>query len=130
MGDRRHGGGPSIASAAIHAPRLTLAVVALAAVLAAVFGLKTPSLLGRASNDFVAQGSESTRAEAGLERASGLSASPQLLVLVRRPTPQRVARVVTIIRSEPVFPVVAPPLYRRDRTAAIVAAYARAGGSQ
>ena len=35
----------------------------------------TPRLLGRGSNEFVASGSESLRAEAAVEHASGLSAS-------------------------------------------------------
>ncbi len=97
---------------------------------APTFGLATPRLLGRASNDFVAQGSESLRAEALVERASGLSASPQLLVLVREPTSRRLTRVERIVESEPLFPKLAPPLYSRDRRAALVAAYARAGVSE
>jgi len=56
------------------------------AIIAAIFGLATPRLLGRGSNDFVAQGSESLRAERAVEKASGLSAAPQVLVLVRNPT--------------------------------------------
>jgi uncharacterized membrane protein YdfJ with MMPL/SSD domain len=100
------------------------------AIVCATFGLQTPRLLGRASNDFVAQGSESLRAEALVERASGLSASPQLLVLVRDPTPRRLARVANIVETEPLFPKRAPPLFSRDRRAALVAAYARAGVSE
>jgi uncharacterized membrane protein YdfJ with MMPL/SSD domain len=118
------------ADLAVRRPRTVLAVVALLAVVAAVFGLRTPSLLGRASNDFVAKGSESLRAEAAVERASGLSATPQVLVLVQRPTEARLARVTALVRSEPVFPVTATPLYSRDRRQALVAGYAKAGISQ
>jgi uncharacterized membrane protein YdfJ with MMPL/SSD domain len=100
------------------------------AIVCAAFGLQTPRLLGRASNDFVAQGSESLRAEAIVERASGLSASPQLLVLVRSPTRARLKRVAGIVDSEPLFPKRAPTLYSRDRRAALVAAYGRAGVSE
>ena len=100
------------------------------AIVGATFGLQTPRLLGRASNDFVAQGSESLRAEALVEGASGLSASPQLLVLVRSPTRRRLAHVARIVGSEPLFPKQAPPLYSRDRRAALVATYARAGVSE
>jgi RND superfamily putative drug exporter len=100
------------------------------AVLAAAFGLATPRLLGRGSNDFVAQGSESIRAEQAVEAASGVSATPQVLVLVRRPTPDRLARVVAAIRSEPTFPLVAAPLRSRDGSEALVSAYARASDSQ
>jgi uncharacterized membrane protein YdfJ with MMPL/SSD domain len=100
------------------------------AVICAALGHETPRLLGRASNDFVAQGSESLRAEALVERASGLSASPQLLVLVHDPTRTRLARVGRIVDSEPLFPQRAPALYSRDRRAALVAAYARAGRSE
>src|SRR4051812_10359579 len=100
------------------------------AIVCAALGLETPRLLGRASNDFVAQGSESLRAEALVEHASGLSASPQLLVLVRHPTVTRLAQVGRIVDSEPLFPKRAPALYARNRRAALVAAYARAGISE
>ncbi len=93
-------------------------------------GARTPHVLGRGSNDFVAKGSESLQAEAAVERASGLSATPQVLVLVRRPTQERLARVAALVRSEPVFPVVAPPLLSSDGQEAIVSAYARSGISQ
>lgn len=115
---------------AVRRPRMLLTVVLVLAVIAAAFGLQTPRLLGRGSNDFVAHGSESLRAEAAVERASGLSAAPQVLVLVRRPTRQRLLRVGTLVRSEGVFPFVGTPLFSRDREEAIVAAYARAGVSQ
>jgi uncharacterized membrane protein YdfJ with MMPL/SSD domain len=114
----------------VRRPRTLLTVVAALAVVAAVFGWQTPHLLGRASNDFVAKGSESLRAQAAIERASALSASPQLLVLVRRPTTRRIARVAALIRSERLFPVVRPPLLSRDGREAIVAAHALAGVSQ
>ncbi|MGE5274932.1 MAG: MMPL family transporter [Verrucomicrobiota bacterium] len=119
-----------LADLAVRRPRMLLAVVGVLAVVAAGFGRQTPHLLGRGSNDFVARGSESLRAETLVERASGLSAAPQVLVLVRDPTPSRLARAAAVIRTEPGFPVVAPALFSRDRHEAIVAAYARAATSQ
>jgi uncharacterized membrane protein YdfJ with MMPL/SSD domain len=118
------------ASPAVRRPRTMLLGALVFAIVCAAFGLETPRLLGRASNDFVAQGSESLRAEALVERASGLSASPQLLVLVRDPTASRLARVARIVGSEPLFPTRASTLYSRDRRAALVAVYARAGVSE
>lgn len=94
-----------IAGLPLRAPRRVLAAAAVFAVVAAAFGLQAPRLLGRGSNDFVAHGSESLRAERAVEAASGLSAAPQVLVLVRRPTAQRLARAAAAIRSEPAFPV-------------------------
>ena len=80
-------------------------VAALAfAIVCATFGLETPRLLGRGSNDFVAQGKREPARRSGVERATGLSASPQLLVLVRHPTTARLARVGRIVDSEPLFP--------------------------
>src|SRR4051812_33080183 len=114
----------------VRRPRAVLAVAGVLAVVAAIFGWQTPGLLGRASNDFVAKRSESLRAESAVERASGISASPQLLVLVRGPTNERLARVGGLIRAEPLFPAVSPALYSRDRTEAVVAGFARAGISQ
>ena len=115
---------------AVRAPRRVLAVAVLFAVVAAFFGLATPHLLGRGSNDFVAHGSQSLRAERAVETASGLSAAPQVLVLVQRPTAKRLARVVAAIRSEPVFPVVSPALRSTNGREELIAAYAKAGISQ
>jgi uncharacterized membrane protein YdfJ with MMPL/SSD domain len=120
----------ALAEIPVRRPRTLLAAVAVIALIAAAFGWQTPHLLGRASNDFVAKGSESLRAQAAIERASGVSASPQLLVLVHDPTARRIARVDALIRVEPLFPVVRPPLLSRDGHEAIVAAFARAGVSQ
>lgn len=118
------------AELAVRRPRRVLAAAALLAVVAAAFGRQTPHLLGRGANDFVAQGSESVAAEKTIEAASGVSAAPQLLVLVRSPSRLRLARVASIIRSEPTFPVLAAPLFSRDGSEALVAAYARASLSQ
>ena len=115
---------------AVGAPRAVLAVAVAFTVVAAGFGLATPGLLGRGSNDFVAVGSESLRAEHVVEAASGISAAPQVLVLVRNPTSERIARVVAAIRSEPTFPVVAAPIRSRNGYEVLIAAYARAGLSQ
>src|SRR5215218_1729866 len=118
------------AAAAVRRPRTMLLGAVAFALACATFGLQTPHLLGRGSNDFVAHGSQSLRAQAVVERASGLSASPQLLVLVPDPTRSRLARVAHILASEPLFPKLAPTLYSRDRRSALVAAYARAGVSE
>jgi len=118
------------AELAVRGPRRVLAAAALLAVVAAALGRQTPHLLGRGANDFVAQGSESIAAEKTIEAASGLSAPPQLLVLIRSPSRLRLARVASIIRSEPTFPVLAAPLFSRNGSEALVAAYARASLSQ
>jgi len=120
----------AVAGLAVRAPWRVLTVAAAFAGLGVVFGVQTPGLLGRGSNDFVAQGSQSLKAERAVEVASGHSATPQLLVLVARPTAARVAHVVATIRSEPLFPLIAKPLLSRDGTEALVAAYARGDTSQ
>jgi uncharacterized membrane protein YdfJ with MMPL/SSD domain len=119
-----------LAELAIRAPKRVLVLALLLTIVAAAFGLRTPGLLGRGSNDFVARGSQSLQAERAIEQASGLSAAPQLLVLVRDPTPQRLARVSTVIRREPVFPALAAPLRSHDGRQALLAASARADVSQ
>jgi RND superfamily putative drug exporter len=119
-----------LADLVVRRPRRILAAAAAFAVVAAAFGLATPRLLGRGSNDFVAQGSESLRAERAVEAASGLSATPQLLVLVRRPTAARLRTVADTIRAERAFPVLAPVLRSVDGHEALLAAYARGGVSQ
>jgi len=119
-----------LAELAVRAPRGVLGAALVFAVLSTAFGLRTPHLLGRASNDFVAHGSESIRAESLVEHASGRSAAPQVLVLVRSPTAARLRRVAEIIRSDRTFPLVARPVFSRDRREAIVAGYARGNESQ
>lgn len=120
----------TLAELAVRAPRRVLAAVAVLAVVTAAFGHATPGLLGRGSNDFVAHGSESLRAERAVEAASGLSAAPQLLALVRRPTQARLRAVAAAIRSEPTFPVIAAPLRSRNGREVLLAAYARSDVSQ
>ena len=115
-----------LADLVVRAPRRVLAAALALAVVAAAFGLETPRLLGRGSNDFIATASESARVDRRIERATGLSSAPQVLVLVRGPTPVRLRRVRAAIRSEPAFPVVAAPLASRSGREALVAAYARA----
>ncbi|MGD0167269.1 MAG: MMPL family transporter [Gaiellaceae bacterium] len=119
-----------LADLAVRAPRRVLVATLAFTVVAALLGLQTPRLLGRGSNDFVAYGSQSLRAERGIERASGLSAAPQVLVLVHEPTPRRLAHVSAVIRAERIFPVVASPLRSRDGREALLVAYARANASQ
>ena len=74
----------TLSDLAIRAPRRVLAAALAFAIIGVAFGLDTPGLLGRGSNDFVTHGSESLRAERAVEAASGLSAAPQVLVLVRK----------------------------------------------
>jgi uncharacterized membrane protein YdfJ with MMPL/SSD domain len=119
-----------LAELAIRAPKRVLAATLVFAAVAVALGLQTPRLLGRASNDFVAHGSQSLQAQRAVERASRLSASPQVLVLVGNPTPRRLARISAIVRREPVFPVMGRPLRSRDGRQVLLSAYARAGISQ
>ena len=114
----------------MRSPRLVIAAIVVFGVTAAGFGLRTPHLLGRSSNEFVAGGSESIRAESLVEHASGVSAAPQLIVLVRPPTSLRLRRVAALIGDERMFPVVARPVLSRDRREGVVAAYARGDVSQ
>ncbi len=115
---------------AIRAPWRVLAAALVFAIVAASFGMATPGLLGRGSNDFVASGSQSIRAEHAVEAASGLSATPPVLVLVSSPTHARLERVVAATRSESVFPFVAAPIRSNDGKTVLLAVYARAGVSQ
>lgn len=118
------------AGLAVRGARWVVAGTVVFVAIGAVVGLPTPGLLGRASNDFVAVGSPSVRAEDTIERASGVSAAPQILVLVEQPTRARLARVAALVRAEPVFPVVAAPVRSRTGNEALVVAYARGGISQ
>ena len=113
---------------ALRWPRRTLGVALALFVVSLALRLQTPHRLGRASNDFIAHNSESVRAEQAIERATHLSATPQLLVLVREPTPTRLALVQRRVAADPVFRILRPPLHARGY--ALVAAYAHGGLSQ
>jgi uncharacterized membrane protein YdfJ with MMPL/SSD domain len=117
-----------LAGIVTRAPRRVLAVAAALAVVGAAFGLETPGLLGRGSNDFAAHGSESLRVDGAIERASGRSAAPQVLVLVDRPTAARLRRVHAAVASEGAF-VGQGELGSLDGRSVLVYAYGRADRS-
>jgi uncharacterized membrane protein YdfJ with MMPL/SSD domain len=112
----------------VGAPRRVLATAIVFAAVAGTFGLATPGLLGGGGDEFLPRGSESTRVDDAVERASGLSSAPQVLVLVRAATGTRIARAAAAIRAEPAFPVIAPVVRSRNGRDALLVAYARADG--
>jgi uncharacterized membrane protein YdfJ with MMPL/SSD domain len=114
----------------VRTPRAVLCAALLLAVVAGAWGIETPRLLGRGSNDFVASGSASVRADSEIQSATGHSAAPQLLVLVRRPTSRRIARVDAVVRATRTFVPTGSPVPSRDRRSALVAWYGHGGVSQ
>jgi RND superfamily putative drug exporter len=83
----------------VRAPRRVLAAALLFALVAAAFGLQTPGLLGRGGNDFLAAGSESARVDDAIEAATGRTAAPRVLVLVR--SRRDLAPTLAAVRADP-----------------------------
>jgi uncharacterized membrane protein YdfJ with MMPL/SSD domain len=117
----------ALAELIVRAPRRVLAAALLFAAVAAAFGLQTPSLLGRGGNDFAAAGSESSRVDAAIERATGRTASPRVLVLVR--SRADLAPTLAAVRADP-WRTGAGTIRSTSGRTWIVYAYGDSGGLQ
>jgi putative drug exporter of the RND superfamily len=87
--------------------RLVLSIAAAFVVFAAGFGGPVVSLLD-SDDDFEDHASESVLARAAIERATGRSASPDMVVLVRSAEQAKIDRVAAALRDPGVAAIVAP----------------------
>jgi putative drug exporter of the RND superfamily len=87
--------------------RLVLIVAGVFVVFAAAYGGPVVSQLN-SDDDFEDHASESVLARAAIERATGRSASPDMVVLVRSAEPAKIDRVAAALRDPGVAAVVAP----------------------
>jgi uncharacterized membrane protein YdfJ with MMPL/SSD domain len=118
-----------LADIALSRPRRSVLIAVVAFLVVAVLGAPAPGKLDvtRAFDD---PGSESTNARLQIERATGETADPGALALVRTPRSSRdVRRVAAIMRADPgvarvtVPPLSGPsPLVSRDGSSTLVAA--------
>src|SRR3954454_25234076 len=99
--------------------RVVAAAVALA-ILAGVFGFGVASRLGPYGADDPA--TDSVKTSNALERATGLTTSDSVVVLVRSPSRARIAAVTAKLRGDPGIGAVTPPTPSRDGRAAYVVA--------
>jgi putative drug exporter of the RND superfamily len=115
--------------------RLVLAVAAVVVVIAGVFGGPVVGLLDT-DDDFEDPASESIRARDAVERATGASASPDLIALVRLGAPfdspearQKLERVTGLMRDPDVARITAgePELVSRDGMSTYAVATFRGG---
>ena len=81
---------------AVRAPRRVLGVAAAFAVVAAASASRRRTCSGAARTTSSRREARACGPSAAVEAASGLSAAPQVLVLVREPTARRLARVVAV----------------------------------
>jgi RND superfamily putative drug exporter len=89
----------ALAELVVRAPRRVLAAALVFAAVAAVFGSATPRLLEHGTNDFLARGSESSRVDDAIKRATGRPVNPEVLVLVR--SRRDLPRVLAAVRADP-----------------------------
>src|SRR5919197_1420480 len=87
--------------------RLVLVVAAAWVAFGVAFGGPVVALLD-SNDDFEDHTSQSVLARAAVERASGRSASPNMVVLVRDATQDRIDRVAASLRDPNVASIVAP----------------------
>src|SRR3954467_494834 len=99
--------------------RVVAAAVALA-ILAGLFGFGAPSRLGPYGADDPA--TDSVKTSDALERATGLTTSDSVVVLVQRPSSERIASVTSTLRRDVGIGAVTPPTRSRDGGAAYVVA--------
>ena len=114
----------------VRAPRRVIAAVVACAIVAGVFGLQAPRLLGPRLERLRRSGRRE-RTRRGGDRAQlgpvGVTAGARARA---RPDAAAARAGRAAIRSEPAFPALAPTTRSRDGRSAVVSAYARAGISE
>jgi uncharacterized membrane protein YdfJ with MMPL/SSD domain len=126
----------ALANLAISRPRRVAAFGAVLFVVVGVLGGPAPGAFN-APNAFNDPGSQATRAERRIERATGAAASPGVIALVRAPrSGGEVTRVARILRADPgIARVAVPPPFgpsaavSRDGHQVLVAATVRTAAS-
>lgn len=119
----------SLASRIARRPRMVLAGVVAFAIVAAVIGGPVPGKLVDSTSSFQDPASQSVHARQLIERASGIDDAPDVLLLVKKATPRRVAAARAALQRDPNVARVSPPVRSRDGTSAYVAATFYAGGT-
>ncbi len=123
-----------LADVACARPRRLALLSGILFVVVGVFGGPAPGSFG-ASNAFNDPGSQATRAETRIARATGAAPSPGIVVLVRAPRSSgEAAHVASVLRGDPGIAVVSVPppagpsaAVSRDGREVLVAATLRAG---
>src|SRR3954451_16347100 len=101
-------------------PKRVVATAVALAILAGVFGFGVADRLGPYGADDPA--TDSVKTSNALERATGLTASDSVVVLVRQPASARIASVTRTLRGDEGIGAVTPPTRSRDGAAAYVVA--------
>src|SRR3954466_4586686 len=107
--------------------RVVAAAVALA-ILAGIFGFGVASRLGPYGADDPA--TDSVKTSNALERATGLTTSDSVVVLIRSAPRARIAAVTGAPRRDPGIGAVTPPTRSRDGAAAYVVARFKRAATQ
>jgi uncharacterized membrane protein YdfJ with MMPL/SSD domain len=108
--------------------RLVLAAAVLFVAVAGVVGGPVAGLLDAGADDFDDPGAEAVLASEDVARATGASASPNLIALVRGP--EKLPRVATVLRAERDLARVVTGAVSRDGRAAYVLCWTRAGADE
>src|SRR3954452_7839086 len=101
-------------------PKRVVAAAVVLAVVAGILGFGVASRLGPYGADDPA--TDSVKTSNALERATGLTTSDSVVVLVRSPSQARIASVTSTLRADDGIGAVTPPTRSRDGGAAYVVA--------
>ena len=110
----------ALAGLAARRPKRILAAALVLAVVAGVFGFGVASRLGPYGADDPA--TDSVKTSNALERATGLTTSDSIVVLMRPATSPQIASVTSTLRTDRGIGAVTPPARSRDGHAAYVVA--------
>ena len=117
----------ALANLADRRPRATVGAAVLVVLVAAAFGVSTPSRLQSSDNDFQDSGSESFRTLQLLSRASGVLPGPSLLVVG---TPRQATVAAARLKAQPYVALVRPrAAVSRNGRLVLVAAWFKSYGT-
>ena len=117
----------ALANLAYRRPRAIVGAAALVVVVAAAFGVSTPTRLHSSDNDFQDSSSQSFRTLQLLSRATGVLPGPSLVVVA---TPRQAAVAAARLKAQPYVAVVRPrAAVSRDGRLVLVAAWFKSYGT-
>src|SRR5438132_3967073 len=118
---------PGLADLSSRRPRRVLTLVLVFAVVAGVIGGPVPGKLVDSTTSFQDPSSQSVHARRLLERSTGRSDAPDVVLLVRNATPARIAAARALLKRDRDVAAISPAFRSRDGRSAFVAATFFAG---
>ncbi len=111
-------------------PRRVLTLVLAFAVVAGVIGGPVPGKLVDSTTSFEDPASQSVQARRLLERSTGVHDAPDVVLLIRNATPERIAAARAVLKHDRVVAAITPAVRSRDGRSAYLAATFNAGADR